>query len=379
MSGKIPLGPQSLKRQLQAANAKRRAHNQGKTRVVAAAHGHHRNDPQPDLVTVWKPVSSLRASPNRTRETTAHMLEGTVRSIQKFGMVLPILIDADDVIVAGHALWEAARQLDFDRIECRVIDHLDPIECEALALALNRIGEIGKYDLDKLRDRMIAIESHGIELVSTGFTLPEISQIKLTPLCDDIDDLEHDGLEDGVHSLSISREGDLFHLGHHQLLCGDAVAEASYQRLLNGTLVQMVFSDPPYHCKIAGFVSGLGKHKHEDFLMFAGQESDAEFRKFMEDYLRLCKDVMPSGAVIFACMDWRQIDTLLDAGRAAELNRINIAVWNKGSGGMGGYLRSAHEFVAIFCNGKSLAINNVALGVHGRGCVITRYRDRTLS
>jgi DNA modification methylase len=365
MSIKDPVNSQNLKKKLQAATAKRRSNNHDQTRISAVLHGHGRNDLQPGLVTVSRPVNSLHPSANRTRETTPQLLESTIRSIMKFGMVLPILIDKNGTIIAGHVLWEAAMRLGLETIECRVVDHLDPIELEALSLALNRIGEIGKYNLDKLRDRMITIESHGIELISTGFSMIEIDQIKLKPLS--IENSLGDGEEaENTAVISISRAGDVFRLGRHQLLCGDAVDEASYQRLLGGSAAQAVFSDPPYNCAIEGFVGGLGKHKHENFLMFAGKESEAEFRQFLRTYLTLCRASLLSGAVLFACMDWRQIDVLLDAGREAGLNRINVAVWNKGSGGMGGLYRSAHEFVVVFCNGTSPATNNVALGAFGR-------------
>lgn len=365
MSTKDPVNSKNLKKKLQAATAKRRSSNHDQTRISAVLHGHGRNDLQPGLVTVSRPVNSLHPSANRTRETTPQLLESTIRSIMKFGMVLPILIDKNGTIIAGHVLWEAAMRLGLETIECRVVDHLDPIELEALTLALNRIGEIGKYNLDKLRDRMIAIESHGIELISTGFTLPEIDQIKLKPLSIE-SNFGNDEQADDTAVIPTSRVGDLFRLGRHQLLCGDAVDEASYQRLLGGSAAHAVFSDPPYNCAIEGFVGGLGKHKHEDFLMFAGKESEAEFRQFLRTYLTLCRASLLPDAVLFACMDWRQIDHLLDAGRGAGLNRINIAVWNKGSGGMGGLYRSAHEFVAVFCNGLSPATNNVALGAFGR-------------
>ncbi len=364
MTAKDTTNLRTLKKQLQTATKNRRSNNHDETRITAALHGHGRNDPQPVLATVFKPVNSLRPSANRTRETTAQLLESVIRSIMKFGMVLPILIDKNGTIVAGHVLWEAAVRLGLETIECRVVDHLNPVELEALSLALNRIGEIGKYNLDKLRDRMITIESHGIELISTGFTLPEIDQIKLKPL--PIESNLGEGEADNAAVDPTSRSGDLFRLGRHLLLCGDALREASYQRVLGGGAAHAAFSDPPYNCKIEGFVGGLGKHKHEDFLMFAGKESEAEFHQFLKTYLSLCRASLLPGAVLFACMDWRQIDLLLDAGRDAGLDRINVAVWNKGSGGMGGLYRSCHELIGVFCNGKSPATNNVALGVFGR-------------
>lgn len=365
MSVKDPFTSQNLKKQLQAATKKRRSNNHDETRIAAALHGHGRNDLQPALATVVKPINALHPSPNRTRETTPQHLESAIRSIKKFGVVLPILIDKQCTIVAGHVLWEAAIRLGLEKIECRVVDHLDPIELEALSLALNRIGEIGKYNLGKLRDRMITIESQGIELISTGFTLPEIDQIKLEPLPIEHNSGDDDDADDTVVGPT-SRAGDLFCLGRHQLLCGDALDEASYKRVLSGSVAHAAFSDPPYNCKIEGFVGGLGKHKHEDFVMFAGKESEAEFRRFLQTYLTLCRASLLPGAVLFACMDWRQIELLLDAGCEAGLDRINVAVWNKGSGGMGGLYRSSHELVAVFCNGKSPATNNVALGVFGR-------------
>lgn len=351
-----------LKKDLQGRTAGRRTRNAAKTDIVSALNIAGRNDLQPAMTTISVAIGDLKASETRSRETTPELLEKTIRSIKKFGVVLPILIDKDRSIVVGHTIWEAAVRLGFETIECRVIEHLDPVELEALSLAINRIGESGKYDLDKLRDQMIRIKSAGIELISTGFTLPEIGQIMIRPAPP-----EGDGEDEGEDAeIIVSRMGDLFQLGDHWLLCGDAVDEISYQRVLNGQLANCVFSDPPYNCPIKGFVGGLGQHQHDDFIKFAGQESDKEFFDFLQCYLTLCRSFTSRGAVIFAAMDWRQIDLLLFAGKAAELHRINLAIFNKGSGGMGGLYRSAHELIAVFCNDKSPTINNVALGVHGR-------------
>ncbi|WP_226948844.1 DNA-methyltransferase [Rhizorhabdus wittichii] len=155
-------------------------------------------------------------------------------------------------------------------------------------------------------------------------------------------------------------------LDQHRLLCGDALAAKSYEALLAGRQIDCVFSDPPYNIKIEGVVSGLGKKKHKDFAMGVGEMSDEDFRAFLGGYLQRCKEHASPGAVIFACMDWRQIDLLMFAGRDAGLHRINKTIWNKGSGGMGSLYRSAYEEVVVFCTEASSATNNVLLGKNGR-------------
>ena len=182
MTTKNPVNAHKLKKQLQFQTATRRSENKAATRLAAAKAGAMRNDIQPELATVMRPVGVLRASPTRSRETTPEILEAVIRSFKRYGIVFPVIIDREDVIIQGHVMWDAAKQLGLETIECRVVDHLDAVEIEALSLALNRIGELGKFDLEKLRDQMIRIESHGIELISTGFSIPQIDQIMIVPV-----------------------------------------------------------------------------------------------------------------------------------------------------------------------------------------------------
>ncbi|MGQ7830772.1 site-specific DNA-methyltransferase [Altererythrobacter sp. Z27] len=363
-----------MKEQLQEKSRARRKGQAAKARVVGAASRPARNDIQPSLVVIEKPLSDLRPSPNRTRITLPDQLEKVISSIRTFGLVMPVLIDQNDVVVSGHILCEAAERLGFESVPCISVEHLDEAEIEALALALNRVGETGAWDTDLLREQMIRLESAGIELTNTGFTLPEIDQITTLsePPGSDSgeDELEYDEGSAPVVSLL----GDIYQLGVHRLHCADALEMDSYVRLLAGELVQCIFSDPPYGCGIEGFVSGLGQHKHEDFLMGAGDMDRGELQEFFKNYLGHCKANSSTGAITFACMDWRQIDPLLLAAMDIGLTRNNIVVWDKGSGGMGGLYRNAHEFVAVFCNGKTPATNNIRLGRHGRDrCNIWRY------
>ncbi|QIG53652.1 site-specific DNA-methyltransferase [Altererythrobacter sp. BO-6] len=363
-----------VKEQLQEKSRARRKGQAAKTRVVGAASRPARNDIQPRLVVIEKPLADLQPSPNRARVTTPEQLEKVITSIRQFGLVMPVLIDRNDMVISGHVICEAAEQLGFETVPCLSVEHLDEVEIEALALALNRVGETGTWDTDLLREQMIRLESAGIDLTNTGFTLPEIDQITILSEPAEGDGDEDEFEEDEDDMSVISRLGDLYQLGVHRLHCADALEMDSYVRLLAGELAQCIFSDPPYGCEIEGFVSGLGKHKHLNFLEGAGDMDRGELQEFFTAYLGHCKAFSSAGAIIFACMDWRQIDILLLAAMDVGLTRKNIAVWDKGSGGMGGLYRNAHEFVAVFCNGNTPATNNIQLGRHGRDrCNIWRY------
>lgn len=332
----------------------------------AATSRHGRNDLRPELAIIEKPLNALKPSPVRARITSPEQLEKVLTSIKKYCLVKPLLIDGSDTIIAGHVIWEAAQRLRLETVPCIAVEHLDEAEIEALSLALNRIEETGSWNIELLGERMIVLESAGIELTSTGFTAPEIDQIMLGGCIDSEEGAGEEDEGDSVTSQPVIIEGDLIEMGPHRLLCGDATQNASYEKLLEGHQVQCVISDSPYNCRIEGFVSGLGKHIHEDFIEGVGEKSDEEFTDFLTTWLGHCKDSTSTGAIIFAFMDWRQIEKLLLAGESVGLTRKNIAVWDKGSGGMGGIYRNAHEFAAVFGNGKVPATNNVELGRHGR-------------
>jgi len=326
-----------------------------------------RNDLQPDILSVKKPIAALIPAKRRVRKETPEQLERVMRSIQEFGVMREVIIDTNNVIVAGHLICKAAQKLGLKEIQCRVVSHLTPELIRQFRIADNRLGETGEWDLPELGIEMLELSELNLDLSSSGFTVQEIDQ--LIVIGQDVDapspseDEEPEPYDD---AFIVSRSGDLYRMDDHRLLCGDSLAWVSYQAVLEGTVAQCVFSDPPYNCPIEGNVGGLGKHKHGDFAMAVGEMTDKAFIEFLRGYLEQCKAMTAPGAVIFACMDWRQVDLLMIAGRIVGLERINKAVWNKGSGGMGSLYRSAYEEVVVFCNGKTPTTNNVELGKHGR-------------
>jgi len=283
-------------------------------------------------------------------------------SIAEFGFTIPVLI-ARGEIIDGHIRIEAARRLNLEQIPAIDVSHLSPAEIRKLRLAANRLGELGEWDLDVLRVEFQELIDLDVELDVTGFTPQDLDIVLLEPL--DGESHEEEELEDPP-TQPVTRLGDLWMLDQHRIICGNALEAQTYEHLLEGELADAVLTDPPYNIKIKGNVSGLGKKVHDEFLMASGEMDDCEWQGFLDTVLNRLAAFSVDGAVLYAFMDWRSIHRLYQAGFTADLNLINLAVWNKEAGGMGGLYRSQHELVAVFCKGERPHTNNVRLGKNGR-------------
>jgi DNA modification methylase len=164
----------------------------------------------------------------------------------------------------------------------------------------------------------------------------------------------------------VSRLGDLWVLGRHRVLCGSALDAVAYLTLMRGDGAVMIFTDPPYNVPIDGHASGLGAIRHRDFVMAAGEMSSAEFTAFLMRSCRLLARHSADGSLHFICMDWRHMDELQEAGRAAYSELKNVCVWVKSNAGMGSLYRSRHELIFVFKHGSARHRNNVQLGQYGR-------------
>jgi DNA modification methylase len=347
---------------LAKTKARRQELAQGRKRVEGCGHS-GRNDLLPELELRTYDVSELKPPKNRTRKDDPEHVARLVRSISQYGFTQPPLT-REGRVYDGWSRVLAAKELGLDQIPVIECSHLSDAEARALALASNRIGELGEWDLDELRTEFVELIELEIDLDATAFTVEEQDIILLDPLDENDEDLA-DAVDDSPE-VAVTQLGDIWELGKHRVICGSALENATYQALLKDEKVHAVLSDPPYNVEIKGNVSGLGKKVHSEFAMASGELSDEEFVAFLTNALALIASFLTAGAVVFAFMDWRSIHRLYAAGEKAGLTLINLAIWYKQSGSMGSLYRSAHELVAVFCNGKTPRVNNVELGKHGR-------------
>ncbi|WBX86456.1 site-specific DNA-methyltransferase [Sphingosinicella microcystinivorans] len=323
-----------------------------------------RNDLLPGIALVDRRLADLTPARRRLRKSDHAHIEARCRSISAFGFCVPVLINTDGTVVDGHIRIEAARRLGLETIPCILVDHLSEEELRLLSISLNRLAENGEWNLEELGIELAELQVLNMDLTLTGFDDIELDVLLQSAV--ESDDPDGDAVKDVHDAAPTSVPGDLWRLGEHRLLCGDATDTESYAALMRNECARMVFSGPPYNIRIKGFVSGLGKIKHEDSALGCGEMSPAQFRIFLGQYLDLCQQSILPGSVIYVCMDWRHSHDLVLAAQDTQLNLIQMCVWDKGSGAMGSLYRNAYELIHIYCAETKPATNNIELGKSGR-------------
>jgi len=312
------------------------------------------------------PVSSLRPNPRNARRHGERQIAQLCASISEFGFVLPVLIDDEGHILAGHARHSAAIKMGLTEVPVIRVTHLTPVQKRAYALADNRLAELAEWDTELLQSELAELsKALDIDVEITGFNTADIDRILSLDytLTDkpDPDDVLPPIDEQGA---AISKRGDVWLLGVHRLICGDARDPDTYTGLLRGEKAEMVFTDPPYNVRIGGHAVGMERHR--EFPMASGELSAEEFTGFLQRAFQMMAECSTDGAIHFACMDWRHLREILTAAAAIYDAPKQLCVWVKDNGGMGSFYRSQHELVFVFKVGEGPHINNFGLGGKGR-------------
>jgi DNA modification methylase len=314
----------------------------------------------------YRSPAHLKPRVNNPRTHTKKQIQQIAASIKKFGFLNPVLVDGADGIIAGHGRVEAAKLIGMSDVPAVRVDHLTSAQVRAYVIADNRLAENAGWDraLLALELQELSVDLN-FDVTVTGFETAEIDLL-IQDLNEGAPDEADEVPEVDRTAPAVSRPGDLWHIGNHVLLCGDALNKDNYAKLLGSKKAQMVFTDPPYNVAIAGNVTGLGKVKHREFAMASGEMNPDEFTKFLETAFVRFVQFSTNGSMHFICMDWRHIRELLDAAAKPYREFKNLCVWSKTNAGMGSLYRSQHELVFVFKNGSAPHINNVELGRFGR-------------
>ena len=269
------------------------------------------------------PTAKLIPYARNARQHSDAQVAQIAASIAEFGFTNPILAGSDGVIVAGHGRLAAAQKLGLIMVPVVVLDHLTPTQRRALVLADNRIAENATWDEDLLRVELADLQDAGFDLDITGFDADALAEL----MAGDEPEVSGQTDEDAVPEVSdapVSRAGDIWHMGPHRLLCGDATLAASYDALLGNERVAMVFTDPPYNVNYAN--SAKDKLRGKDRAILNDNLGDGFY-----DFLLAALTPMLArcDGALYVAMSSSELDALQAAFRAAGGHWSTFIIWAK--------------------------------------------------
>ncbi len=275
-----------------------------------------------DKVEPW-PTTKLIPYARNARTHSDEQVAQIAASIVEFGFTNPVLAGSDGVIIAGHGRLAAAQRLGLAEVPVVVLDHLTPSQRRALIIADNRIAENSGWDPELLRLETDALRDDDFDVSITGFDADALSDLLDGEETDQTGQTDDDQIPE-VQEDAVSKPGDIWILGPHRVLCGDATKTESYDALLVGDPVDMVFSDLPYNVNYANSAKDKMRGTHRPILNDnLGDQFGAFLEASLVPMLQRCQ-----GAVYIA-MSSSELDTLQTAFRAAGGKWSTFIIWAK--------------------------------------------------
>ncbi|MGN5858051.1 site-specific DNA-methyltransferase [Pseudomonas aeruginosa] len=275
-----------------------------------------------DKIEQW-PTAKLVPYARNARTHSDDQVAQIAASIAEFGFTNPILAGSDGVIVAGHGRLAAAQKLGLDVVPVVVLDHLSPTQRRALVIADNRIAENAGWDDAMLRIEIAALQDDDFDLSLTGFDADALAELMAGDESDGQGQTDDDAMPE-MPETPVSRPGDVWLLGGHRLLCGDSTVADTYDRLLDGAPVDMVFTDPPYNVNYAN--SAKDKMRGKDRAILNDNLGDGFY-----DFLlaALTPTIAHCRGGIYVAMSSSELDVLQAAFRAAGGKWSTFIIWAK--------------------------------------------------
>jgi len=284
---------------------------------------------KPDLQIQRWPVDRLIPYARNPRTHTEEQVAQIAASIAEFGFVNPVLVGADGVIIAGHARVMAARKLGLGEVPVIVLDHLSEAQRRALVIADNRLAQNAGWDEEMLRVELEALREDDFHLDLLGFEDAEIEAL-LAESDDAITGNTDDDAVPEAPEAAVTAPGDVWVLGDHRLLCGDATQIEAVQRVLAGGLADMVFSDPPYNVNYGATMKDKLRGKKRKI---TNDDLGDGFERFLRD---ACTNILAvTKGAIYICMSSSELHTLYRACTESGGHWSTFLIWAKNTFTMG--------------------------------------------
>ncbi len=312
-------------------------------------------------------IDRLQPNPKNAKKHPERQVALLQENIEQFGFTTPLLVDEDNKIISGHARYQAAKRAGFEHLPVIRLSHLTAAQKRAVAIADNRLAELGEWDFEVLAEEFSFLSDTDLALDFdpriTGFETVEIDQI-----LDNDRKPERDDPADQIpildsHAVPVTTVGDVWTCDTHRLLCADATEPENFSKLMEREKAEIVFTDPPYNVPNNGHVTK--REGVREFAMARGEMSPDQFTSFLATILANIFNYIAGGGVAFICMDWRHLFELWAAANDSFGQPKNLIVWVKNNAGLGSFYRSQHEMISVY-TALGKPINNFGLGGKGR-------------
>lgn len=270
------------------------------------------------------PIGDVRPYPGNPRVNDG-AVEAVAASLREFGWQQPIVVDADGTIIAGHTRYKAAKRLGMETVPVVVASELTPEQVQAYRLADNKVGELATWDMGLLAGELDGI--CGIDMGQFGFEDGDLGAGGL----DEAGHVEDDGfdVDSEVPDEPVTRPGDMWLMGDHRLLCGDATDAADVARLMGGEQADMMLTDPPYNIAYEGGTSDRLTIKNDAWT------SEADFQRFLHAFYVEADASMRPGAAFYVWHSDMHAAAFIDAMGDTGLLPKQCLVWVKSTFSLG--------------------------------------------
>ena len=268
----------------------------------------------------WKTiaVTDLRPAaynPRKKLKAGDKEYEKIKNSINEFGYVEPIIVNSDMTVISGHQRLTVLKDLGYKEVKCVVIE-VDKVREKALNIALNKIT--GEWDDSLLADLLVDLQNENFNTDFTGFEAPEIEQLFSKVHDKEISEDDFD-VEEELQKPCFSKSGDVWHLGRHRLVCGDATLPETYATLMEGKKANLVVTDPPYNVDVE---ETAGKIKNDNM-------SDEDFYKFLYSAFTNMEHNMENDASVYVFHADTQGYNFRKAFQDAGFYLSGCCIWKK--------------------------------------------------
>lgn len=253
---------------------------------------------------------------NNARTHSQDQINKLRSSIREFGFINPVIIDKDYGVIAGHGRIMAAKEEGIKEVPCVFADHLNEAQKKAYILADNRMALDAGWDEELLRVEIESLEDYGFNVELTGFSTEELSSLFDLGVEAEEDDFD---IEGELNKPTFSKEGDIWTLGRHKVICGDSTLGDTFEKLLGETKVNLVCTDAPYFVELK---NKSGTIKNDNL-------NDKEAYEFLMKVFTNFKDAMAKDASIYEFYATMKARVFYDAFEDAGFKVGAGLIWKK--------------------------------------------------